>query len=393
MRQMLLIALSAMCCATFAQPTITDSYLPSAGDTLVSAFESEVDPSFSALITGNNGPFTWDLNNFVYDNPRTTIYADISAAQNPSVNQFPGANMVVFGEQDGETYLNRTSTSLIGLGYAGADPGGFDIGVVVRFEPPVTERRAPLNLFDFNSAESNLVIPIATDQLPDSLLTGLGVPFVPDSIRIRINTIRSEIVNAYGTVILPGNDNYEVLRLERMEQTTTRLDVLLPFFNTWQDVTDLLGGGGGLGDFLGLDTTITHRFYANNVKEEVAVLTLNNDKTVVENISVRVNSDVVSTDEPVVGDPFAPGTPSVSAFPNPAVEWVRFDCYNLPADDYTLKIFNIIGRQVWAQDYTLSGNKGIRIELENFKKGTYLYSLVSKKGQVIGTKRLVIVKP
>jgi Secretion system C-terminal sorting domain len=389
---MLLIALSALYCTAFAQPTITD-YLPAAGDSLVSAFESEVDPAFDALITGNNGPFTWDLTDFVYDNPRTTVYADISAAQLPDAAQFPTATLVVVGELGGETYLNRTNTALTGLGFAGPDPAGFDIPVLVRFDPPVVERKSPLNLFDFNSTESDLIIPIATDQLPDSLLEALGVPFIPDSIRIRINTIRSEVVNAYGTVELPGNESYEVLRLERLEQTTTRLDVLLPFFNTWQDVTDLIGGGGGFTDFLGVDTTITQRFYANGVKEEVAVLTLNNDKTEVDNISVKANLDLVSTDEPIITDPFAPGTPSVSAFPNPAVEWVRFDCYNLPTDDYTLKIFNIVGRQVWAQEYTLSGNKGIRIELDNFRKGTYLYSLVGKKGNVIGTKRLVIVKP
>lgn len=82
-----------------------------------------------------------------------------------------------------------------------------------------------------------------------------------------------------------------------------------------------------------------------------------------------------------------------AAFPNPAVEWVRFDCKNLPESDYTLKIFNIVGKVVWKENYSISGNKSITVELEDFKKGTYLYSLVDKDGNVIGTRRLVVLKP
>ena len=89
----------------------------------------------------------------------------------------------------------------------------------------------------------------------------------------------------------------------------------------------------------------------------------------------------------------SPGTASISAFPNPAVDWVRFDCTNLPQEDYTLKIFNIIGKVVWKENYQLAGTRSIRVELDNFKKGTYLYSLSDKKGHIVGTKRLVVLKP
>jgi hypothetical protein len=55
-------------------------------------------------------------------------------------------------------------------------------------------------------------------------------------------------------------------------------------------------------------------------------------------------------------------------FPNPAVDWVRFDCSNLPQEEYTLKIYNIIGKVVWKETYQLSGNRSIRIDLDDFKK-------------------------
>jgi len=89
----------------------------------------------------------------------------------------------------------------------------------------------------------------------------------------------------------------------------------------------------------------------------------------------------------------APGAAAIRAYPNPATEWVRFECTNLPQEQYTLKIYNIIGKLVWKESYALSGNKSIKLDLDDFKKGTYLYSLVDEKGNVIGTKRLVVVKP
>lgn len=89
----------------------------------------------------------------------------------------------------------------------------------------------------------------------------------------------------------------------------------------------------------------------------------------------------------------APGAASIQAFPNPAIEWVRFDARNVPTGNYTLSIFNIIGKAVWKQNYKISGAFSVRVELDKFKKGTYLYSLMDGKGTIIGTKRLVIIKP
>jgi hypothetical protein len=35
----------------------------------------------------------------------------------------------------------------------------------------------------------------------------------------------------------------------------------------------------------------------------------------------------------------------------------------------------------------------VTLELQDFRKGTYLYSLVDSKGNIVGTKRLVVLKP
>lgn len=378
---MLLAVFSAFYFGAFAQITITNAVFPAAGDTLQFAIDAQPDGSIN-VATPPGGNQLWDFSSLQLGQTLETIYQPASAGSDVSL--FGGADLVVIG-QAGETYFNVTNTKFDVLGYSGADPANFGLNVVAKFGPAVTERRAPMNFFDINSQSTDLSLPFSTDQLPDSLFSGL--PIQPDSIRVRISTDRLEVVDGWGTCKIPGGQ-YPVLRQKRSEYTTTGLDVKVPFLG-WIDLSTLLGGGGGggLGGFLGTDTTITYRFYSGTEKEEIAVATMSNDLSTVESVRYKNNGlvDAVTID--------APGTAAIQAFPNPAVEWVRFDCSNLPAEDYTLKIFNIVGRVVWKENYHLTGNKSIRIELEHFKKGTYLYSLVDSKGYIIGTKRLVVLKP
>ena len=381
MKQMLLAILSAFSFGVSAQITVTSSTFPQAGDTL--SYATDLQPNLSNVATPPGGNQIWDFSQMEADQAFDIVYQPASSGQNAS--DFPGSDLVVIG-QTGETYYNLTNNELTALGYAGGDPANFGIQVLAKFGPPVIERYSPMNFFDINPAETNLTLPFSFEDLPDTLIQGL--PFQPDSIRIRINFQRLDVVDGWGTVKIPGAQ-YDALRQKRTEYTQTRLDVKIPFLG-WQDVTDLLqgGGGGGIGSFLGVDTTVSYRFYSSTEKEEIATVTLDNTQT--EAVSARFKNTGIAT--PVIHIN-APGNASISAFPNPAIEWVRFDCINLPADEYTLKIFNILGKIVWKEQYQLSGNKSIRLELDNFRKGTYLYSLVNKSGTVIGTKRLVVVKP
>lgn len=158
-----------------------------------------------------------------------------------------------------------------------------------------------MNFFDVNQQETNLSLPFSTAQIPDTLFT--GIPFIPDSIRIRINTKRLDVVDGYGTCTIPGGA-YPVLRLKRSEYTTTNLDVLVPFLG-WTDVSGFLGGagGGGIGNFIGTDTTNTYRFYSGTEKEEIAVVTASNDWSNAETIRFKDNGVAVSA----IDDLDAPG--------------------------------------------------------------------------------------
>ncbi len=311
------------------------------------------------------------------------MYQAASAGANQA--SFPGADLMI-ATATGESYFNVTNNKVELLGYSGGDPANLGVNVLAKFSPPIIERRSPVNFFDINQQTSDLSIPFSTDALPDSLLANIPGGNLIDSIRVRINFQRLEVADAWGNLRIPNQPMpVPVLRQKRTEYTTTALDV--HSFLGWIPLSGI-PGGGGLGNFLGTDTTVTYRYASNTDKEELAVVTVSNDGLTIESVRFK-NVDMV-TPAPELE---APGSASVQAFPNPAIQWVRFDCTNLPEDEYTLKIFNIVGKIVWKNSYTIAGNRSIRIDLEDFKKGTYLYSLVNHAGTIIGTKRLVVVKP
>jgi hypothetical protein len=375
---MLLAVFSALCLGTSAQITVTSATFPVAGDTLRYAFDNAPSGSLNPATPPGGNQF-WDFTLLAISQTSETVYRPASAGN--QVANFPGADLAIIG-QVGETYFNVTNDKFEALGYAGADPAGFGLNVVAKFSPPIVERRSPMKFFDINQQTTNLSLPFSTEQLPDSLFQ--GAPFIPDSIRIRLNTQRLDEVDGWGTCQIPGG-SYPVLRQKRTEYTTTNLDVYVGILG-WLDISQF--GGGVFSEFLGTDTTVTFRFISGTEKEEIAVATMNNELSAVESVRFK-NNGFVDIEEPGT----SLSTASIQAHPNPAVEYVKFKCTNLRKDEYTLKIYDIVGKVVWKNNYNMGGNAEIRLELTNFKKGTYLYSLVDSKGNTIGTKRLVVLKP
>ena len=193
-------------------------------------------------------------------------------------------------------------------------------------------------------------------------------------------------VDAWGSMAIPEG-TFEVLRERRFEENDTRLEAKIGFLD-WTDVTDLLGNLGGMGVF-GVDTTITYRFLSDVSKEPIAIATVdNNDETVVT--AVQYKSSDITLSSNAVRDT---GKPGVFAYPNPAIDFVRFEFNELVVGNYKLKIFNILGSEVWSDSFYIRNNRTMKFDLSDLEKGTYLYSLVNDAGKTIATKRLMILKP
>jgi len=363
-----------------AQITISNSYFPAVGDTL---FTITILPETGQIpITDSGDDQLWDFSKVESGIEQSTVYS--STANADSISTFPTANLTVRGDANSTTFYESSETSFDVLGFVGMDPTGFGISLVSRFVPSLPERKAPLEFLDFNTYSSASDIPFSADLLPAQILDSL--PITPDSIRIRIDVDRVDLVDAWGTVKLPGNKSYEVLRQKRVQLSESRLELKFPIIE-WVDVTDQFAGAGG--GFLGIDTLITYSYWAEGVKEPIAVMALDDEEENVVSFSYKSEESVTTAATPVVGGRYE----NVYAYPNPAITYAKFDCVNLKPDYYDLKIYNILGLEAYSERNFISGNKMLKVDLSDFRKGTYLYSLVDTTGKVITTKRLVVIRP
>ncbi len=391
MKRMLLAVLSALCFNATAQITINATTFPVVGDTF--RYVLDLNPAGSTFITPPGGNQIWDFSNLKNDQNQQTVFSAPNTGNNAAA--YPGADLLVKTQGGGETYYNVTTSKVEVMGFVGGAAVPFVPNALARFSPPLIDRRAPMNFGNTPPPQtSNITIPFSVNDLPaffDSLLASIpGAQFI-DSIRVKVTTNQADTVDAWGSLKIPGlNMPIPVLREKLVEKSTTTMEARLniPFGGGWIDISTFLGGSG-FEDFLGSDSSITFRFFSDMHKEELATVSANYTLDTIQ--SVRFKNIPVTTSAPEIGD--APGTASVQAFPNPAIDWVRFDCTNLTADEYTLKIFNIVGKVVWKETFQIAGKRSVTVDLEDFNKGTYLYSLVNRKGEIIGTKRLVVVKP
>ncbi len=357
-----------------AQITVTAQTLPVAGDTLHTVFDGM---PMGISISSPGGNQQWDFRSLQGVGRELVM---LPASEGTYAADFPSANMVTTN-QAGEAYLLNNGSSLVLVGVAGVPPGGpFTQEISASYSPPSVQRRAPMNFFDDNTNNTSLQLAAAADDLP---LGGIldSLPISPDSLRLRIVSNRDDLVDAWGELQIPGK-TYQVLREKRVEISETRLDVKIGGL-PWQDFTDFLPGL----DFLGADTIKTYHFYSNDAKEAIALLTVNPQTD--EVISVEYKTEDISTAVPYVDK----GRADVFAYPNPAIDVVRFDFMNLKPGSYKLKVYNILGTVVWENSYPTYRDKTVKVDLTDLKKGTYLYSLVDEHGKTITTKRLMIIRP
>ena len=380
MRLIILTGLALlMVCAIQAQISITDAYFPQAGDTLKTAFDGM--PSGIIINpAGGSVDQEWDFNT-VQGMSREVLYRN--ASEGTSNAEFPSANLVILLDPAGESYYKTTATTFELVGYQGLDPANLGINLLVQLNPTLVERRAPLNFLDFGNSSSAVLLPFAAEDIPGGILDSL--PITPDSIRLRIAIDRTAIVDGWGKAMIPGG-NYDVLREKQIENRETLMDVKVGIgpFAQWVDVTDLIPGM----DFLGKDTITTYTFYNSTEKEAIAIVTVDNENNDIVN-SVEYKDNGIQTSIRYVDT----GKPDLVAYPNPAIDNIRIDFFNLPPSNYTLKVYNILGIVVMEKKYAISGDRSEKINLNNLRKGTYLYSLVTENGKIISTKRLMIMRP
>ena len=361
-----------------AQITVTSATFPQPGDTLKTAVDALPE---NIEITAAGGGQTWDYSNLSAPFEAIDIYRP--ASEGSVFDDVPEADVFFETAQAGESYFNVTDDKfeLIAVNGGGGQIG-IDFASLIRFSPPLIQRQT-LIFPQQDISNSSMKITVATEDLPQVILDLLSsFPLQPDSIRVNSETERVDFVDAWGSMTIPGG-TYDVLRQKRTETNDIKVEALVPILG-WQDVTGFIAP---FLEDLGNAETVTYRYFNDVEKEPIAVVTADSTGTMASQVVFKSN-DIVNSVSSVQNT-----IPNIYAYPNPAIFDTRFEFTNLKEGNYKLKIFNILGVSVWEQRYFVNGSRTVKVDLNDFRKGTYLYSLENSKGKTLMTKRLMVVRP
>ena len=360
-----------------AQITVTNATFPSAGDSLKTA--SDIDPAGIA-IGGSGGHHSWDFTSLSPSSRQVTYFQ--AASNGAAAARFPNAELVTIGDLQQEVYYDVTATVFANLGISGAEfASGFPVMTELHFNPPLPERHAPLDFLDLNLSNSNATISIPTSAIPGGILDSLGIPSgLLDSIRLRISIQRLDLVDAFGSVAIPGG-TYDVLREQRTDYTTTGIDIHNLLLG-WVDVTSIIGGGGAdLG--IGTDTTLTYNFISNTAKEPIASVTVDHISFVPLEVEYKDNG--VSALADVIAN-----RPEVVVSPNPISDQATFDLTYLAPGQYTLRLFDVNGQKILETEISFGHES---VSLGSLSNGIYFYQLADEKNLIVTTGKLMKVNP
>lgn len=357
-----------------AQRTITHHYMPSVNDTFFIA----VDNLPISIKVQEPGPAKrWDFSSL--QAPYARVLVLHPAKKGRAATGFSQADVVI--EDSGEEfYYNIGSTEFQLMGYFGKDPLNLGVKDELKFSPPLVERKLPVKYKDSRESKHIAEITIPAGKLPKSALQQL--PLRPDSLRIKINIHRKYIVDAWGATIIPGGI-YDVLREKRTEIKEIQLEAKTGKLG-WQNIGNLLQNALPA---IGKHSSVEYHFHSEESLETIAVVKMKGDTEAVETVLFKANYQ--DGNLPLDSD----GRPGLYVYPNPAIFFTRLEFANLPAGNYSVAIFNLLGIEIWRQTYEISGPKTERIDISHFRKGAYLYSLIDERGKTLSTKRLVIMKP
>lgn len=376
MKQLALICISLwgfMHPAT-AQITITGSVFPAVGDTLHYAFGNQAG-AINQIFTPPGGNQHWDLSNLqptqswdqVMKNPQTGTAS----------SSFPAASILFKPVNAGsEVYWQVTGDQVKELGYFGLDPLGLGLPLLFINTPGLEQSWAPIQFFDIQQSTSNVLTAFDAPSAPAFLLN-----LVPtaDSFRIRITYQRLGVIDAFGTLAIPGG-TFDVLRKKQTEYKSTAMDVKVPPLG-WIDISTI---GGQQILPLGTDTITTFHFLNDLSREPIAICTLNTAQNTVTGVQYKsFNPSTTATSMPTLNG-------GMFTFPNPGHHSFNVHFTNDGAGAiFQLKLINAQGKPVLEQTVeTSAAENDVSIPVDKLAPGIYVLML-QRNGVPVGRARVV----
>lgn len=274
-----------------------------------------------------------------------------------------------------EVYWQVTGDQVKDLGYFGLDPLGLGLNLLFNKSPDLEVSWAPVNFFDIKQSGSNVLSAFDAPIAPAVLLN-----LVPtaDSFRIRITYQQIGVIDAWGTLAIPGG-NFDVLRRKQTEYRSNAVDVKVAPLG-WIDISTI---GGQQVLPLYTDTITTFHFLNHESKETIAICTLNTDQNQVTGVQYK---DIA----PPTTATYAPEfNKALSTYPNPVENTLNVRFNTVEKGTYHLRLIGMNGHSVHEQAVTVSpAENDISVPVSHLPPG--LYELIlSRDGEAVGRARVV----
>ncbi len=315
---------------SFAQPTITQSDLPSSGLVFVMATDSV----YSAAIPAGGSSQVWDYTGL--QNLATDTSGFFSSVGTPYSSQFAGANLASYNASGNQwTYFTSNSTGFYIDGFGSPTSGIFQLTPRQLFAP------IPFTYGDTRNNTARIQI--------DTVYSGVNA-------RV-IHTVFSIFnADAWGTLNLPSGNYNNTLRMKVTELTT---DTIL---------VDLLGIGVYT-LFSANSSQVTHyRWFHNGAAAYLLGVDADSLGTIATYSEYLVNSQIVSTND------LGSIHDALIAYPNPANQTVYLN--NDLAANGVLIITNALGQEVGKK--TVDGTKKITLDISTYPNGLFQFLLISE---------------
>lgn len=341
------------------QVVLTAADMPSIG---TSKTVARTDATGLNLGTASATAQTWDFSSLSGGTTEEVSFTD--AATEPAVGEFAGATMARTGGIGSllGVSLEFSGVSLndiVGTGFYSKDADGtvYNHGV-----------NATLNIMgvDLGNQNLNLSTPdIFLKPLPygeqvenTAILEELiPVPIVPGlNAALNIEIGKTIEADAFGTLTMPGNRNYEVIRYHEFIGAHVVLSAVI----------------------INVDTSVatnTYRFLTAGQGYPVATVTVDADGNPLE---VEYTETTVGVEAPIAM--------SAAVYPNPSSDKLFFE-WNNPSSNAQLTIYNTLGQEVYT---TIASENRQTIDVSQWAKGLHTYTLQHENGSLLAKGKVLV---
>jgi len=377
MKQFYTILFSIISFGLFGQISITKFSMPNVGNTLKTYTTIAVDISLGTI----DGPQEWDFSGLAKDAYQETLLMDPTEG----TIEIPEATFLIKPNDVVEQYYKKTDESIEEIHLKTVDPIFETFEISNSYATNPVYRKGSIVYGETYSSESRFEAPLAWSDLPDTITGGIG--FAPDSIRINTVVTRNDHIDAFGVVKLPDGD-WNALRESVMTERKVTIDAF--FFGAWIEAPQELieAALGEFGDILAPDTSYSMNFYTDQAIEVLAAITLDDEMNPIT-VTYKAGAEITEIFNPEYTE-----TPDITIYPNPTFGNISFKFDHCKPGNYTIKIYDILGKKLWTKEHMLKDNKKpLKADVSHLKKGTYLYTIYDPRGNKMTTKRLVIINP